>query len=306
MEAKLSRTPLIFLGFLGLALCQTCPDGWQEVNDDCIYIGSEAWDYDHVVRSCVQKGGYPAIIGNIFLNNLIQQAFQKAGVSRAYIGLARYNTQWRYANGKNITYQRWMNGEPRSDQYKGVMDVNSGYWATDDDFRNLTYACTQKKVQVTCDDGWKGFGDSCYKYSDFTTYTDENGTHWNLYNFTQAEAQCREMGTHLASIHSQSEMAFVYELIKTNLTEDFADSMVEDENGCTHMWAYTGLYHNAIKNYTVWTDGTPLDFIGQDAIKQYNTASMELLNDFGDCYDIDIDDNPASYVYWEAALPLRY
>ncbi|CAJ0960600.1 unnamed protein product, partial [Mesorhabditis belari] len=296
---------LIFSTLFSLILSSEldCPVNWLPVDSHelCLYIGKDVGDWDHVVERCVSMGGYPAIITDAFINSMIRDELTKAGISEAYIGVTRYDDDWRYANGKNLTYKRWNNGEPRKDEYKGLFDVSFGGWKTTDDFQNYSYVCTQNPNKVKCDPGWTPFGDFCYWSSGFTF---SDGKHWNLFNFTQAEQKCRELDVHLASIHSQAELEFIYDLIATNLTEAQADAAVTDENGCTHMWAWSGLYHNGVKNYTTWTDGTPLDFVGKSAAVCYQTAGMVMLNDFGDCYDLT---GPSGHEYWEAALPLaRY
>ena len=138
------------------------------------------------------------------------------------------NWMWIHT-GKNITDYFWGPNSPNLTDVNtddcGVMVVDplQIWWK---DTSCLTTSVEQKKVAIVCqhDRGicrgeWQHFEGHCYQlYSNASTWND-------------AENDCKSKGGHLASIHSEAERVFVYNLAgKTNTWVGGSDLAVEASN----------------------------------------------------------------------------
>ena len=94
------------------------------------------------------------------------------------------------------------------------------YWL--EDTSCLTAAVEQKKVAPLCQydrvcpGGWEPFGGHCYQF------------HSTQLAWADAENDCKSKGGHMASIHSEDERVFVYNLSgKANIWVGGSDSTIE-------------------------------------------------------------------------------
>ncbi|CAJ0581968.1 unnamed protein product, partial [Mesorhabditis spiculigera] len=268
------RVPVI-VNLLILAVTAGCPRDWTPINDKtCLYFGGAQVSFPQVKVACHTVGGIPVKITDTFINNLVLQQAQNANLTQAYIGVEqlfdlRY---WVYADEmqSNLTYVKWGSGEPNNDLYCATIDVqNGGVWKAHNCQDSLPYFCstdatpddgstTPNPVTLppgTCDQGWKSFGGYCYYMHNFTTIND--GQHWDLFNFTDAKALCEGMNATLASIHSQAENDFIYDMVVSRAATE------EDKaygHPCDWAPAWIGMYHQPNPNSTHWVDGSPVDY----------------------------------------------
>ncbi|CAJ0950944.1 unnamed protein product, partial [Mesorhabditis belari] len=287
-----------------------CPSDWQEVSGSiCYYPGTVQITFPQVKLACHSVGGSPAMITDALLNTVIQQYAQfTLGVDQAWIGVEQVDGgYWAYADDAhtNLTYMKWANNEPNNQNYCAAMNSSTGgYWMTRDCSTQLNYFCTRPTTpdvsttespltipQGNCDQNWKQFSGYCYYLHNFTTLQD--GQHWDLFNFTDAEAICETMNSTLASIHNDAENQFLYDLVISNAAG-------EDDKAYGHPcdWApaWIGMMHTPDPNGTHWVDGTPVDFCdypdGCIIAEMYNCGFL-IHNDVS-CFPTD----PKRWSWW--------
>jgi len=97
-------------------------------------------------------------------------------------------------------------------------------------------------VRTECGEGWTNFETSCYKI------LNNNNQHYN--HIDTCRAECNAQGGNLASIHSEEENTFIYNLLRPGKT-DFADQ--ETWLGAKYNdRGNVGIYH--------WEDGSAWDY----------------------------------------------
>ncbi|XP_078525074.1 struthiocalcin-1-like [Lissotriton helveticus] len=94
--------------------------------------------------------------------------------------------------------------------------------------------------QGCCDDGWVQHRDSCYK------------PFIGPVNWKDGEENCKNVGAHLASIHSEEENHFIYLLM--GRLHDYRNSEAYWIGGVAND------KNNSIPDKGRWTDGTAWDF----------------------------------------------
>ena len=107
-------------------------------------------NWDDVTDSCIERGGYPAVINNEAENEKLYRYMVSMGYDQAYIGLV-YDTdsaQWIYKLGDSSDFRDWGSNsrgekEPNNSggsEFNVEMDVNmiDGYW-NDAEFGAKTY-----------------------------------------------------------------------------------------------------------------------------------------------------------------------
>ena len=107
-------------------------------------------NWDDVTDSCIERGGYPAVINNEAENEKLYRYMVSMGYDQAYIGLV-YDTdraQWIYKLGDSSDFRDWGSNsrgekEPNNSggsEFNVEMDINmiDGYW-NDAEFGAKTY-----------------------------------------------------------------------------------------------------------------------------------------------------------------------
>ncbi|CAJ0943242.1 unnamed protein product, partial [Mesorhabditis belari] len=215
-----------------------CPPGTSEIpgQNICIDVHTEKDTYDQAANVCLRKGGDLVRIENAFINSFLVAIEQNAlDGNSALIGLHRgTNGIWTYSDGSPLVYQNWASGEPSAGKDCALLDPSTSKWKTDFDPLDPN------------------------EQPPFVTR-----------NFTTAERLCREMGAHLASIHSDAENTFLHELVSA-----------EHSIWCTPAEAWIGLQFNATTKDWAWTDGSPVDFNNNTYVYGMDTF-YGILNDPG-------------------------
>ncbi|CAJ0560211.1 unnamed protein product, partial [Mesorhabditis spiculigera] len=250
----------LFLSLSAGALSFVCPPNSTIIPTEhqCILPIPGAVNYINAVRGCDRQNSNVIMIKNAFENAVIYgvlvQWFPNA--DGAYIGVERATgSSWVYSDGTNITYANWDTSEPSTGDCV-MMDRQTMKWKATECSTPLPYFCGLDGDKLQCPDGWAYAPgpDACYYVQDFLT---PDSVHWQLYDWDTAEQNCRRMGAHLASIHTDVENDFIHELIFYKGPE----ASPESPDDCEYSRAWIGLYGTAeIGETTPWTDGTFVDY----------------------------------------------
>ncbi|CAJ0933706.1 unnamed protein product, partial [Mesorhabditis belari] len=83
----------------------------------------------------------------------------------------------------------------------------------------------------------------------------EDDLNWDWYDWWTAEEKCQSYsdGGHLASIHSKNEEDFIYQMLSSSTNSSTVDLFD----------TWIGYFGNGTVRTGNWTDGTPVDYIGQ-------------------------------------------
>ncbi|CAJ0935187.1 unnamed protein product, partial [Mesorhabditis belari] len=242
-----------------------CPSGWSysaEVNS-CFKIVSKdgGIDSDSATALCKEAGGQLASIHSAEENNVIIDLANTGrnvttgyhtlvgGVRKAGASLKEFT----WTDGSPYDFQFWHSPQ-QPDNRAGIQNClqiytsnqaayPSAFTRWDDAECNAKFinaVCKISLGQAPCPVGWtyqQAFK-SCYKSIDSVT-------------FVEANAQCKGMGSQLASVHSNEENAFIIEF--TKLGRNISDYEAQPLLG--GMRTGTGA-----KDWT-WTDGTPFDYL---------------------------------------------
>ncbi|CAJ0930458.1 unnamed protein product, partial [Mesorhabditis belari] len=228
-----------------------------------MYLSNETEFYVDVVRRCEALGGIPAKILNVFEGAYVFAVIpQNLNGVAPYIGVERKkNNIWTYADGTPLTYQNWGLNEPDNNASNStlcaIMDPQSGKWVSAECSFARPFLCSINGDEFQCPDGWvyNETFDYCYYLQNFN-YPD--AVHWQLYNWTTAEANCQRMGSHLVSIHSKAEDDFVYSLVTSNVKN--LTIAAPNNYTCDYQYAWIGYYGNGTLGTGTWTDGTQVDY----------------------------------------------
>ncbi|CAJ0935035.1 unnamed protein product, partial [Mesorhabditis belari] len=256
----------LLLSLVTSAVFTQCPNGGYGVPNEnvCVYLFPDADFYYDVIHKCATVGGIPAKVVNIYENSFIYALVSSLTQKSSFIGVEKLiNGTWTYADGTPLSYQNWADGEPKLKNNTSqcvLMDGGSGKWMTTDCSTGQPFICTvgnEKPPQQKCADGWvyNNRTNFCYFLQGFS-YSDS--LHWDMYNVTIAEANCKKMDAHLVSIHSEEENNFVLDLVHSNVKNE--SSAAPDHNPCGYLYAKIGLYGNGLVGSGSWTDGTPVDW----------------------------------------------
>ncbi|CAJ0950345.1 unnamed protein product, partial [Mesorhabditis belari] len=293
----------IFGFIFGVATADYCPPYYTAVPDQgiCVVVDIPTVNdgsFDSASHQCAMNGAFLPNISNVFVNNVFASFANKLGqTSDFFIGVVKNDAGvWTYSDGSTLIYSRWAVGEPNN-QYSCAIMNNSTYWYARDCHQSTSYACMTylQSNPPNCPSNWVPFGDSCYYLKPIQLNDDGN---WILYNFTDAQENCVEMGSQLASIHSKAESDFVYDLV-------YAQFVNETDPGynrpCDWGWTWIGLAHSPSPNTTYWLDGTSLDYCdfgtGDCVIAEMYNCGFEIHND-ATCYP----EKPKTWGWWLAGF----
>jgi len=104
-----------------------------------------------------------------------------------------------------------------------------------------TSKSTPTTTIIICPTGWSQFGASCFYFNDA------------LETWHEARQQCNELNAELTSIHSDEELEFISNLIRSNQPTDyvyFGGNDIEHET----YWSWTD---GSIWDFTHWLSGRP-------------------------------------------------
>jgi hypothetical protein len=256
-----------------------CSNGGQSIPNEnvCLIPVTKPKFYYDVIRECALLGGIPVKIQNVYENAFVFSITADFNGVSPYIGVERKpDNTWTYSDGSPLTYQNWANNEPKisNSSICVIMNVESGKWQSAECYYTRPSICsvqggkdssttrtppTTGRPDAQCPDDWvyNARTDFCYYLQNFT-YPD--AVHWQLYNWTTAEANCQRMNSHLVSIHSKEEDDFVYDLVTSNVSN--ITNVAPVNSACYYQFAWIGYSGNGTIGTGTWTDGSPVDYIG--------------------------------------------
>ncbi|CAJ0933808.1 unnamed protein product, partial [Mesorhabditis belari] len=238
-----------------------CPTGSFELPSEnvCAIPYATPQYYLQADRQCRSVGGMVSKIQNSFENAYLSAMnVQDFNSQPPYIGVERNsNGAWVYADGSPITYSNWAPGEPKNGTALcAILDPKTAKWNTSDCNVGRPFFCTVNENGGPCPNHWAylPYTDSCYYLQDFTY---SNGVNWTSYTSSEAESKCQQMGAHLASVHSDTEMNFLYSLTISNI-QNLAFPIT---NHCLYGGAWIGYYGTGVVGNGNWTDGSRVDYV---------------------------------------------
>ncbi|CAJ0576106.1 unnamed protein product, partial [Mesorhabditis spiculigera] len=197
-----------------VASAGNCPSGSFDYSDgrECLVgINADA-EYSVALQTCKLIDGRLVQPRNALENAMagfenIQTLKGQAG----YIGVARVNGTWGYADGTSLAYQNWKNGTGSVGQDCAGFRGSDLSWYPVACSTRQPFICSfsYPLVNNNCPAGW-----SFYQATGYCYYAPA----WNFadpdsYTIDQGESMCRGMGGNLVSIHSNLENRFVFNLI---------------------------------------------------------------------------------------------
>ncbi|XP_052254421.1 macrophage mannose receptor 1-like [Dreissena polymorpha] len=253
-----------------------CGVGYSRFQSSCYKASasSDSRTWSNAQVACQADGG-----GNLVsITSVYESAFVHSLVLQNYsywIGLSDSKVKGVYGwvDGWPVVYTNWGWQEP-SYGLNGsgcVISNNKGKWNDTDCNRLMRYVCEittaappttpppSNKCQQT---GWIINGGYCY--SAFVN----TGRSW-----PEAARECHKQGGYLASVHSQQEMTFIFNLV--------AQTNVTNSHYKPNIWI--GLEQGGQAGYT-WTDGTAINFVS------WNAGEPSLLGSHGqteECVEFD-------------------
>mmetsp|Transcript_3451 Transcript_3451/g.10664 ORF Transcript_3451/g.10664 Transcript_3451/m.10664 type:complete len:515 (-) Transcript_3451:581-2125(-) len=168
-----------------------CPEGWLDFGDDCYRLSTSAMSKYACEANCYP--GYLACIESNDENDWIIQTFAaRAVTSYFFLGYSDEQSEGVWTSPSECgdsSFAHWAVGEPNSGSSYDCAILNVavdpiGYWQDDSCWRSYQCLCklpkTTPKPTITpkptmtfsptqgeCPDGWRQYGDSCYRLSQF-------------------------------------------------------------------------------------------------------------------------------------------
>jgi hypothetical protein len=253
----------VVLFFLFFQIIETlCPNQSIQYQTNCFLFNTTRLAFARAEISCNEAGGHLVSLHDAFSNAVIGEYSPDYFTDNDYwVGGDKFLSQgtWSWTDGTNFDFTDWKKGEPQNlTGYDCVaLSVKDGYWSAQECFQTKPFVCNLKKMNSTilstttaatttkttyrptslpvdnCTPGWIYFKNSCYYFNRSASYL----------SWDDSENYCKTMGAHSASIHSENEKSFVYNL-------------VYDLNP-----VWLGLYSDDSGKTLNWTDGTPVDYI---------------------------------------------
>ncbi|XP_041458722.1 macrophage mannose receptor 1-like isoform X2 [Lytechinus variegatus] len=230
-----------------------CPAGWHLYRGHCYQFNIQhPTKWKTAKFTCEAQGAYLLTSLNSAENTYIvnqMKDYHDIGVESSWLGLSDTETDGSFVwvEGSSLSYTNWDVGQPvntanNEDCVYITTGDGTGKWSTKNCGLENPYICKIKasipitpldpQIGVrTCDDGWTLNGVSCF-------YFVGKG-----YLYNDAEENCKTLGGHLASIHSQREQNFL---------------SMRARMGGAYLWI--GFHDYNTENVFSWTDGTSNDF----------------------------------------------
>ncbi|KAK3791977.1 hypothetical protein RRG08_035468 [Elysia crispata] len=234
-------------------LTDGCQKGAFRWKDTCYYTLNTPEDLSASQQRCwgVQRSGNLAVIHDSETYMFLRKKLSNA-ISKLWIGLRKKpvgtGNQYRWLNKDKVRYTPW--GSSHTGNEKDLcVSINLGAknklfvpTKCDDklpalcqNFRFGVAPDSYKKNHVdleNCSRSWAEYEEYCY--SDFN----------HSVSLEDAEAQCRQHGAHLLSLHNEEESKFI--------------SQTFSHHGARSLWI--SLKKDGPNKSLTWADGTPFDF----------------------------------------------
>ncbi|XP_071951100.1 macrophage mannose receptor 1-like [Antedon mediterranea] len=257
-----------------------CPFGWKGYGTSCYFFDSTAQSWDDGRNKCQQN----LQANMVSISNRFEQAFITDQLSSLHSWYwTGFNDKsasgtYKWDDGTPVTYTNWDQGQPNSaGDSNCVALVTSkpvGFWDDMSCESNIGVICekprdgytkppmvTTQPSDVDCLVGWTGYGSHCYQAA---VIPQDIRLSWE-----EALDVCRNMGSELASFHSNQEEEWVKSSVKTeyNMTGNF----------------WIGLNDRDAEERYEWSDDSPVDYlpwaIGQPNNDDHTENCVEMIYD---------------------------
>ncbi|XP_071745264.1 macrophage mannose receptor 1 [Lepeophtheirus salmonis] len=177
-----------------------CPEGWLRSGHQCLFFSSIKENYNNARASCKAKKSTLAYILDERTNYFIQGQINDGSGDAYYFGLNDIQTQHQYVwpDGTILSgYSNWAPNEPNDNHHAQncVEMFMDGYWNDRSCDGERKYICaTQYNV---CPAHWHSTNTRCFYTSD------------NDWDYEEAQKECTNKNSYLASIHDEHENQFI-------------------------------------------------------------------------------------------------
>ncbi|CAJ0567762.1 unnamed protein product, partial [Mesorhabditis spiculigera] len=222
-----------------------CPPNSADYTDgeECITCIDADAIFQNAQKACTGIGGRLVQPRNAFENTFVnQQNVQNLHAGSTWIGVARTNGIWRYADGSQLTYANWKSvNEPNiTGNDCAMLNGTTAQWISGNCATKRPFICTFSDRDYSCPNGWTRYENYCY----YTPSASNWGPQPPNITFASGEALCVQNQAHLVSIHSEAENNFVNGL--------YADAIGNYTSGCSiRLEGVIGL------SGRTWTDALP-------------------------------------------------
>uniref|UniRef100_A0A914QGJ1 C-type lectin domain-containing protein n=1 Tax=Panagrolaimus davidi TaxID=227884 RepID=A0A914QGJ1_9BILA len=253
-----------------LSLCPSESWSWQSY---CLFFNSTPTNFGNSELSCQKVHGRLTSIHDAFYNAVLSQTaakeFLNTNATDFWIGATKYtwDESWIWDDGTSLNYTDWKNGEPNNGTGKdcAASSLTDGYWSAQKCselkpfvcelperlFTSTTEAPTTKSYPISfnCTDGGVYYSPtgSCY-------FALEKSQTWK-----NAGIQCKSFGSDLTSIHTDSELNFLFFKYIKPLKQSFWIGLHSDDEEKTWKWT-----DNSLFDYSPWLTGYPQTIKGSD------------------------------------------
>uniref|UniRef100_A0AC34FQC9 C-type lectin domain-containing protein n=1 Tax=Panagrolaimus sp. ES5 TaxID=591445 RepID=A0AC34FQC9_9BILA len=260
----------LFLSILFLPLIVSyCPKNTIKWPNDspakCYSFLNVLTSFQKAELACNYIGGHLTSVHegftNSFLSDHANTTFTGSATSDFWIGAKKStNTnKWTWTDGTTFDYTEWQNSGSENSEACAAPIIATGRWNARDCGQLKPYVCetdelfiqstpTNTKIPTTtssaattqplqnCSYPWQYFDNSCYYWADNS-------------NWQKGEDFCVKQNSHMVSIHSKDEIAF----IKSIHNEDFWTGLYSNDNPIdwNSNWQYTD---SSTVDYISWVD----------------------------------------------------
>ncbi|KAK0427242.1 hypothetical protein QR680_010130 [Steinernema hermaphroditum] len=257
-------------GFICRVPKTKCPKGWtlDEPSRKCYLVSTvnNGVNWHRAEQLCEQQDSHLASVTSSKKNDLLGQLAHSAGLKGDLwigavneAGLANDNAKWKWINGEPWGYTNWngaLSNTPGKAQCGKYSFVSKNMVSALCETFNKAFVCERPSsladvpnAHNPCPEGWKNLGDNCYQH-----FSSQNKRE---VSWMEASQHCRQIGSHLASIHSMREHQFVASLATGTTKEDSMWIGLEVEPGVTMFKWSDGSIYNFWHFRSLWNDGRP-------------------------------------------------
>ena len=110
-----------------------CPtDDWQKFDGNCYYISDTTTTWKGAEEKCGLLGGHMAAPTTSENNQYIYEAIKDRNIPTVWIGVHRVGKKYHTVHGGEITFNKWLPGEPSGDG-DCVELINRPLWNKNED-----------------------------------------------------------------------------------------------------------------------------------------------------------------------------
>ncbi|XP_076320551.1 clotting factor C isoform X4 [Tachypleus tridentatus] len=143
-----------------------CPDGWFEVEENCVYVTSKQRAWERAQGVCTNMAARLAVLDKDLIPSSLTETLRGKGLTTTWIGLHRLDAEkpfvWELMDRSNVVLNDnltfWASGEPGNETncvYLDIRDQLQPVWKTKSCFQPSSFACMMDlsdRNKAKCDD----------------------------------------------------------------------------------------------------------------------------------------------------------